>query len=555
MGLHRLSIFISAVLATLSACRIKRADVNQNTHGRPAPAFATPDMAALNGFEINSNLPFGNNGDAMMAVAMSGFGRSLSAKIFAQIATEPGVLPQMLVPSVRSEVKSNGMLSILQNIPFGLGSSLMDTFASDAKLTEKVREGLTEKLNTGLARFGGSSLGSRMMFNFDHFSRARRDFSGFDFQTQAAQWNLMWSEDGFWTGGIPLDGRDHGLQLLGVLRTLSEWAYVYGLGGSGEISGFGGLLQKWSRGVLSPAKPVLPADLGIREMILAGRQTVSVPKNLSALDLATQGGEQWQSESSPLVLIDQATIWLAGAKAFGRLRADRRTNAPDLFVGVNPVISSGAAQLPLLFLNSMGMMLNGPFINAQSQKIFMQACPNESCDSADARSIVRLVAALSEWIEAANSIETAGLPPEIAAKVKEGLPKLKVALQLAVRILMGELTEDTIVGSQRWLTVVQPALDGSGRSSVSAEVIGTLAYVERNILKSDILKSRITALANGHAQTFFRSKESLTSKEAVLWNARMIRELERSKFSTVLPWLDKVQDSFSRAIGSDWVQP
>jgi hypothetical protein len=550
------TIIMMSLVTLMSACGEKEA-VRADRREQPEDAvlYGSLDSAGLTTFTLNTRLQFVDRFDAMMAISESGLGRSVAAQLAIENATSPGVLPQILVPSVRQEIASNSMLGILQSLPFGIGSSLLNIFATDQKLAENIREGLGEKLTQGLAQYGGSSLGSRLAYNFDHFSRSPANGGTFDIVAQAGRWNLVWSEDGLWTGGVPLDGRDHGLQLLGVLRTLSEWSYLFGIGTGGNLSGFGGLTKQWKNGILTTSVPLAPSDPLISSQLVTGSYEIAVPMTMSALDLATRGGEQWRSQISAVPLLEQASVWLSGAKAFARLRADSRRFSSDLFTGMSPVLSSNVSLLPLLFLNNMGSMLDGAFINTASQKIFNEACPTGNCELADARSVARMAMAVAKWDEAISNSATAGVDADVQAKLSAAAPKLKLALQLATRTMTGDLTEDSSVGDRRWLTVHMPSTPDLDPSTVSAEVIGTLAYIERNILNSDTVKERIQALANGHAATYFHGSGSIKTGESLLWNARMIRELELSKFGDTLPWLDKAKESFKQALAGDWVDP
>ncbi len=546
------AILTAGLVVLNTSCIPANQSSKKTTPLRFAVEYATLEANSLSGFVVDSNLPLGTSADAVLALSQSGLGRSFASTIATKTATELGVLPQILAPSVRAEIQSNGTLASLQGLG-ALGSALLGQFASDTALADKVRTGLTSKLTQGLSSYGGTTLGSRVQYNFDHFNRLNKNESKANAYLQAANWNLIWSYDGLWTGGTALDGIDHGLQLLGILRCLSEWTYVAGLGSTGDVSPYGGLMKKWNEAATAPAKPMAISDPTLSEMVFTGDLVISLPANVSALNLATQGGEAWQLTATNLTLLEQSAIWMTGAKAFGRMRADRRTKTTSLYDGGTPVLSANAAKLPLLFLNNMGKMLDGPFINSNTQKIFMTACTSGSCPSADAKSIARLVGALSEWILATEKIEASGLDTETAGKIAAALPKLKNALQLAVRFLSGEMTSDETSGSDHWLNVLVASDNGSDPASVSAEVIGTMARVERITLNSDLLKLRITALANAHARKYFSTKGVITSKESALWNARMIQELESSKIAANLPWLNTAKEAFKRSLGADWV--
>jgi hypothetical protein len=550
------TLMLGQVLALTVACG---AVYPEGTRRRPIPKDPETkealDADGLASFAVDPQLPFYNNFDSVMAASESGLARSMIARIASENAVRRGVLPQILVPSVREEVSSNKMLPVIQSLPAGIGSILVNAFASDEKLTEKIQEGVQEKLNRGTASYGGSNLRTRLAFNFDHFSSSGNDKSTFDIASQAGRWNLAWAEDGIWTGGPPLDGYDHGLQVLGILRNLSEWSYLFGIGNGGNLSGIGGLTKRWESGNLVISRPLIPTDPLISNELLTGSFQIAFPTNVSSLDLATHGGEQWRSDVSTVPLLEQASLWLAGAKAFSRLRIDHRRFSSDLFTGISPVLSSSVSMLPLLFLNSMSTMLDGPFINSTSHKIYNVACAAENCELADARSVARLALALARWNGAISNVDTAGLDAATQTKLLEATPKLKAALQLVIQTLTGELTEEVQVEGQQWLAVKTSINSILDRSSVSAEVIGTLTYIERNILNSELIRERITVLANGHAATFYRNSESIKTGESLVWNARMVRELELSKLGDVLPWLQKGKETLKAALGQDWVEP
>jgi hypothetical protein len=219
------------------------------------------------------------------------------------------------------------------------------------------------------------------------------------------------------------------------------------------------------------------------------------------------------------------------------------------------VFGSRVDLLPLAFLASMATLLDGPFIDADSQRVFAFACPDKNCQLANVKSIARLTYALARWVEATRSIASVPMDPAARAQIVEAQSSLKKGLQFASRALMGEMTETRYIGGRRWLTVKTQGIAESDAAAVSAEAIGTLAYVERRIFNSPLVRDRIRMLANGHAANYFVDAESTKSGESILWNARMLRELSRSQMSGALPWLDRVTTSFKQAIGQEWDEP
>lgn len=501
-------------------------------------------------FTVPPKWGFSDTNETLAVLSISGLSKTYTAKLLLGGATQPGVMPQILAPSVRAEVTTNGALRFLRDAP--LGDSLLREFATDENIAAEVRKSLTKMLNNGLANYGGSTLSQRYKFNFDHFVPGSAGQYSFDVQDQAAKWNLVWATDGLFSGKAPIDGVDHGLQLLHVLKTMSEWAYLLGLDGEGDLSKYGGLTKRWENNQVILAKSVATSDPAFSKQLVTGRYTVRVPRNISAVDLALRGGEQWISVVQPVMLLEQSNVWLSAANAFSRLRADQRRYTYSLYSGQNPVFGGGVDLLPLAFLASMATLLDGPFIDADSQRIFAFACPDKNCQIADVRSVARMTLALARWVEATKNIASVPMDRDSRSKIVESQASLKKALQFASRALMGELAESKVIDGRKWVRVNIPKGYENDAAAISAEVIGTLAYVERRILNSPLAYDRIRMLANGHAATFFQSGDAARSGESILWNARMIRELNRSNMNAQIPWLDRVTTSYKQAIGQEW---
>jgi hypothetical protein len=520
---------------------------------RESGNFNTFGAEEFKNFSVPSRWGFSNTNETMATLSITGFSRDYASKLLLSGATRPGVLPQILAPSVRTEVNTNGAFRFLRDKP--LGDSLLKQFATDENMAAEVRKTLSKMLTSGLANYGGSTFPQRQKFNFDHFVPGAAGDASFDVQDQAAKWNLVWSTDGLFTGKAPIDGIDHGLQLLHVLKTMSEWAYLLGLDTDGNLAKFGGLTKRWENNSLISAKAVASSDPAFSSQVISGRYAVKVPRNISAIDLALRGGERWDSVIQPVMLQEQANLWLSSANAFSRLRADQRRYTYALYSGKDPVFGQGVDLLPLAFLASMANLLDGPFLEADSQRIFAFACPDKNCQLADVRSIARLTFALARWVEATRGIASVPMDQAARSQIVDAQASLKKALQFSARALMGEMTESRYIAGRRWITVKVPNSLKAESAGISAEVIGTLAYVERRILNSPLTRDRIRMMANGHAASYFVNADATTSGETILWNARMLRELNRSQMSGLLPWLDRISTSFKEVIGQEWNEP
>ena len=538
----------------VAACGVANLDPEERAKNNlDNGGYNTFSAQDLRQFKVPTKWGFSDTAETVAALAGTSFSKVHTAKVLMNGAVIPGVLPQVLATSVRTEISTNGAIRFMRDMP--LGESLLSEFANDKNMAAEVRNSLAAMFKKGLANYGGTSLPQRVLFNFDHFVPSSAGRNSFDVLDQAAKWNLVWATDGLFAGKSPIDGIDHGLQLLHVLRTLSEWAYLFGLDSSGEPSPFGGLTKRWEDNQLIVAKPLKTSDPSFSKQLVSGRYSVRVPGNLPAVDLATRGGERWETVIQPVSLIEQATMWLSAANAFARLRSDQRGNTYNLYSGSDPVLGQSIDLLPLVFLANMAQMLDGPFIDVDNQRIFAIACPDKNCELADTRTLARLTMALARWVEATKNIENVRMDADAKKKIIEAQPSLKKALQFTSRALMGGMTEVKALGDRRWTRVVIPRGKESEGAAISAEVVGTLAYIERRILNSELMRERVRILANGHAASYFFSNEATKSGETILWNARMVRELNRSKFVAILPWLAPVTDSFKTAMGQEWEEP
>jgi hypothetical protein len=110
-------------------------------------------------FTVPQSWGFSDTNETLAVLSISGLSKNYTAKLLLNGATQPGVMPQILAPSVRAEVTTNGALRFLRGAP--LGDSLLKEFATDENIAAEVRKSLTKMLNNGLANYGGSTFPQR----------------------------------------------------------------------------------------------------------------------------------------------------------------------------------------------------------------------------------------------------------------------------------------------------------------------------------------------------------------------------------------------------------
>jgi hypothetical protein len=425
-------------------------------------------------------------------------------------STARGVLPQILIPAVREEVKANTALQTLQKIP--LGGLLADFFASDEKLAEKVRAGLVQKLERAP---GGSSIGARTAFRFDGFAAAAGSNDSFVVSDQIPRWMAVFAADGIWTDGQPVDSIDHGLQLLELLRTLSEWTYLIGLDANSDGGFYGGLTLKADGNRTAVQGPVDPRKDSGSSWFLSGTYTLKYD-DASSRDLATSVREIWNHDQSAVSLDEQARLWHTAARAFARLRTDNRKNVATLFgSGGDAVLPPETHTLPLAFLGGVKTLLPTAFIDRDSRLIRASA----SFDASDGNpagllTLARLVRALTAWSAELRTADKAGLDPSTVAKVSTAPDELKPAVQLAVQtILQQHVVPATQVGGAFGLALV-----GSEKIvslAEASEVLLALIEVESRLLASEFLRGRILQLLDWYAGDLLGKPADVSSRDLI----------------------------------------
>ncbi len=487
-----------------------------------------------------------------------------------QLTLGRGVLPQVLVPSVREQIANDPKLKALSNLPGplqGIGDALSQFFTKDERLATMIRDGVAEKLSKAL---GGQDLAKQHSFRFDAFIGPFGAFgqgaavghpAAFDAKDQAVKWAFIFGAGNIWEGRDPLALNNHSLQLLSVAMALSEWQYLLGMErASSDQRTYGGLTIDPRVGNASPLAGYDPrANPTATPRIISGTYSISYPTDGRALDMAINVREQWSRAPADVSLDEQAKMWTAAGRAFQRLRPANRQRIAQAFTEPQGMFPAETHQLPLVFLSGMGEMLNGPFLDKDALAIYVAArIPGASIaaqNGADLASVVRLARALNLWVKQTQDLSDAQLSPEVAQKLSEAHVQLKSALQLAVQTVLAQFVRYQVPGRllAGYSLVVSPRDTRMPDMAVAAETLATLMEAEQDNLSSPLLRDRIVSLYHWFAAQYLVSGQSggPTSPAAVIWlhqaSSRFLRYQDSARHT---PWATNLSQATTQLLAT-----
>ena len=430
-----------------------------------------------------------------------------------KIAEGRGVLPQILMPSIREELKNNATLANLQKLP--LGGVLAGIFTTDARLAKSVASGLSDKLENSP---GGSELGKRLTLRFDGFQALKSGENSFNFSDQIARWHNVFSANGMWANGSAVDGKDHGLQTLEVLRSLAEWSYLVGIDKNTSGGYYGGLTVSAKDGALTLNGPVDPRSKAQPAWFLSGIYSIDYEAE-SAKELATSVHEKWtRAKQNSVTLDEQARFWHTAAVAFKRLRPENRKDVGSLFIADKKgVLPTEAHELPLAFLTSLKTLLPGPFIDKDSRLVRAEASfsAGDSDKEADVLALARLTRALVAWISELKTVTKDTVSESTLVKVESAAADLLPPLQLAVQTILQNHSQPA--GDQGGTFGIALIQNGENLDlASSAEVLLALIEAESLVVESQFLRTRIEAILDWYGGDLLANKTSMNLEE-LLW--------------------------------------
>jgi hypothetical protein len=490
--------------------------------------------------------------DLLWALSICQCTPNFQGKILVDMAKASGALPQPIVPAIREQIHNDPKLKALMSLQDGALSNLLKRFfTNDDKIAQSIREGFAQKLRDALP--GGTTLDKAVPFRFDLFPLAGNQetvAAGSSRRIHATsfgpRWSFVFSANRMFSGGKPIYGADHGLELFHVARTLAEWQYLYGLeksATSGKV--FGGL-------TIDPNNPASGELLAFdpRTNPQASPRIVSGPieaqfKDTGSVDLALNVQEQWSRSPEPVSLDEQVKITHAAAIAFSRMRPENRQNTSTIFgpKGGKAMFPPETHQLPLIYLTGFGALLKKGFIDVPTRRIFALAQTNGQ-DGALAPMVVtaRMARTLFAWQKETSALQGAELSADVQAQLSAANPELKKAAQLAVQTIIANHVRYGQVddGAVAWHLKLDPQSANLPPMEDSAETISTLIDSERVNTPSPLLRQRIVDLSHWFALHYLDGSNTNVSATGVVWTHYFLTRLKEfdSTHQVPMAWLD-----------------
>ncbi len=389
---------------------------------------------------VNASL----DGEDAIALAVCRCERDFRSEWWASMLESRGALHESLMPEVRMEIRTNGELQELLKMPEGIRDVLKVFFANDTEISDKVRTGVLGKIAVWL-RPTFQPVKAAGRFVYDGFARlidrnvqSTPVSSSFSTMEQAQRWLLIGSalHDGI--------GLNDTASQVSLMKTLSEWRYLFGLMRDDQNRVIGGLTLDANR---PNSNALLPFDPRVQTSyvgMISGDYSVFYP-TVQAVDLATSVNEIWTNHRSVTTLKEQALLWEAAAEFYDALRPSQR--AVFLKENINQdTIPANAHQLALLWISNLESLLDGPFIDRDARKIYKHANfhgNRSDFTTPDHAELAALVRALSKWTRLLADAAVDMDDPEMQTKMLDGMDSLKNALRLSLQILMSTSEEDT----------------------------------------------------------------------------------------------------------------
>jgi hypothetical protein len=532
-----LTISIGALLTSCSEA------ISNKESGRDLAAKRAAPTVVWNGAGLESFSPTiktsGDVDDLSMALSGCDCAQKIVADVLVKSAVKDGVLTQVLVPQIRETIAKDPKLQILLKLPSGLQTPFKKWLASDSKIDTEVRSGIAKHISTSLASIGGTTIGLRYPFKVGFFSPLEGRDDTFDLAGQVSRWNLVMGLKNAWQGGAPLDGVDHGLQILETLKIVGEWAYFAGIGSDGSPNGFGGLsldIRQGNKVLVTPFDlSSAPKDAGL---FMSGQFSVSYP-TASSIDLATKVKETWKYVPNDVLLKDQARAWRSAALAFQNFRRDVSKNSESILTAPDGAFRESVRKIPVVWLPGMAALIEKKFIDLSALDIKSSAYGVQG--DAGLSDLVDLADAVNLWRIAIANIEGSGLPQSAIEKLSGSSEKLVRPLQLIIQSIISQYTHADYV-EQKIYVGSQPV---KATSLLSAKTIRVLAELDQGVFKNNDLKRKILDLYISHAEVWL-TDASVTDGASILEMYRAAQTM--TKYSDAEAWMFRVRDQLAEAV-------
>jgi|GEM_PF-2027425 len=504
------------------------------------------------------------NDDFLWALSICQCTPNFQGKVLVDMSKASGALPQPMVPAIREQIQNDPKLKALMSLQDGALSNLLKKFfTNDDKIAQTIRDGFAQKLRDALP--GGTTLEKTVPFRFDLFPLAGNQetiVAGSSRRIQAAgfgpRWSFVFSANKMFSGGKPIYGSDHGLELFHVARTLAEWQYLYGLEKS-TMSGkvFGGLTVDPNNAASGELQPFDPrANPQATPRIVSGPLEVQF-KETGSVDLALNVQEQWARFPEPITLDEQVKITHAAAVAFSRMRPENRQHTSTIFgpKGGKAMFPPETHQLPLIYLTGFGALLKQGFIDVPTRRIYAQAqAAGQTGALAPMVVTARMARTIFAWQKETSNLQGAELSADVQSQLTTANPELKKAAQLAVQTIIANHVRYGQVddGALAWHLKLDPQNSNIPTIEESAETIATLIDVERVNVPSPLLRQRIIDLSHWFAMEYLHGAKGGASPTGVIWTHYFLTRLKEFASTHQVPftWLDSSLQSTTTAIST-----
>ncbi len=464
-----------------------------------------------------------------------------------------GVIPEILVPAVREEIRANEKLKLLQQLAGPFTGVMRQLFLNDEALLDEIRTGVYDVIRGAT---GWTSLQDKR-FRFSLFppvTPARADGeqdwnTRFDTLEQAVRWNYFFAASGLWTGGTNLNGSDHSMELAQVALIASELQYIFGLSKTPSGEPYGGLTLSTENPTYDTLREFDPRVPYTIPRYVSGRYEAALPTSLDGVDVAMNARESWRNSVSTFSLDEQARIWSAAARMLQRTRPSARTFTRPLYAVKDGLFPDEIYAMPLIFLTSLETLLTKQFINEKELKIrTLIATPGSEAvtdltGKPRAMALARLIEALTLWHNALQNVDDISVSDELKAQLKSAPASLKKAMQFTTAELLGEAVRaipDTPAFSENMEVAFpnNPAITND--VAANAELLTSLARMSRLVVRSEFLEKRLGSLINTFAaRTFALTLQSPNTLKAadIFWTLALLNEWALHNPSPIAsPW-------------------
>jgi hypothetical protein len=467
------------------------------------------------------------------------------------LAVSPGVLPELLVPTIREEIRANEKLKLLTSLNEEFASIARKLFLDERTILTEIRTALVEKIHTA-SGWGQNLAREKIRFSpfppVGAFATAGADWAQFfSVANQAVRWNFIFSQEGMWTGVSPLSRTDHSYQLLGVMLALSEWQYMFGLSRTPAGLPYGGLTLATDNPTGSGLTEFDPRKPYSVSRFITGRYAVSYRPGMDAVDTVFNARETWTNIYDGLSLDEQAKVWSSAARILHRTRPRNRNFTSNLFDPVRGILPDETHFLSLVVLPGFQDLLGSRFINEETRKIrtyFPPGAVYEAEEVLDARRLMALTRALEAvnlWYQELENISDINLSKDLTSELSSAGPTLKRGMQFLIQVILAQFGKTLEAGSNDMQLVVAngtPPLT----AAEAAEVITTLANAERTVLPSDFLHMKLGRLSDWFVREYLqRVNVDATTQLGtadLMWTLALLNALEgETTRGFPLPWL------------------